>query len=99
MEEVEEYVKNLNEKLEQHNKQDKSNYIMYEMYRDCKKYKLKDMQKYQDKYDLKIMKAIHSPTANEDYCIQQQGGIAYCRPDNELYLQFLEEQNLTKKSN
>ena len=85
MNEIELYVKQLNDELEMRNNERKSSGAIFKVFSECKQYKLKDLQKYQEKYNLIIEKTLHSPiTKDDDYYIRHQGGIVIYRPDCDL---------------
>lgn len=85
MNEIEMYVKQLNDELEKANQDRKSNGAIFKIFRECKQYKLKDLQAYQDKYNLIIEKTLHSPIMkDEEYYAKHQGGIIIYRPDCDL---------------
>lgn len=82
MNEIEMYVKQLNDELEKANQDRKSSGAIFKVFRECKQYKLKDLQAYQDKYNLIIEKTLHSPIMHDaPYYAKHQGGIVIYRPD------------------
>ena len=85
MNEIELYVKQLNDELESFNQENKSSGAIYKLFKECKQYKLKELQKYQEKYNLIIEKTLHSPISKNDYYYaRHQGGIVIYRPDCDL---------------
>lgn len=86
MEEVEKFVISLRNRLDKSNKEDKTNGIIFIPYQEYKKFKLIEIQKYQNKYDLEIEKNINSKRLlNEPKYIRTQTSIAVCRKNCPVY--------------